>query len=70
LPSALAATLAKMTSLSSYSVRGIKQSLLKIRVGQTNDDAQTKQIFADAFKGQDFAEGATAFVEKRTPEFD
>jgi hypothetical protein len=38
--------------------------------GQTNDDAQTKQIFADAFKGQDFAEGAAAFVEKRTPEFD
>jgi enoyl-CoA hydratase/carnithine racemase len=70
LPSALAATLAKMTSLSSYSVRGIKQSLLKIRVGQTNDDAQIKQIFADAFKGQDFAEGAAAFVEKRTPEFD
>ena len=70
LPSTLAATLARVTSLSSYSARGIKQSLLKIRAGQTNDDAETRQIFADAFKGQDFAEGAAAFVEKRAPKFD
>jgi enoyl-CoA hydratase/carnithine racemase len=69
LPSALAVTLAKITSLSSYSARGIKQSLLKIRAGQTTDDAETKQIFAAAFKGADFAEGAAAFVEKRAPEF-
>lgn len=69
LPSAVAAMLSRITSLSSYSARGIKQSLLKIRAGQTNDDAETRQIFADAFKGTDFAEGASAFIEKRVPKF-
>jgi enoyl-CoA hydratase/carnithine racemase len=70
LGTAVAAMLARITSLSSYSARGIKQSLLKIRTGQTTDDAETRQIFANAFKGADFAEGAAAFIEKRAPEFD
>lgn len=69
LPSVVAAMLSRITSLSSYSARGIKQSLLKIRAGQTNDDAETRQIFADAFKGGDFAEGAAAFIEKRVAKF-
>lgn len=70
LPSALAATLTRVTSLSAYSARGIKQSLLKIRAGQTADDAETQTMFADAFQSKDFAEGAAAFIEKRAPQFD
>ncbi|MFM7461246.1 MAG: enoyl-CoA hydratase/isomerase family protein [Burkholderiales bacterium] len=69
LPTALAAMLSRITSLSSYSARGIKQSLLKIGAGQTNDDAETRQLFTDAFSGTDFAEGAAAFIEKRIPKF-
>lgn len=65
----VAETAAKLQSLSSYSLHGIKQSLLKIRAGQTTDDAETRQIFADAFKGADFAEGAAAFIEKRPAHF-
>jgi enoyl-CoA hydratase/carnithine racemase len=60
---------ARILSLSSYSARGIKQSLLKIRDGQTTDDAETRAIFAAAFDGKDFAEGAAAFIEKRSPDF-
>ena len=37
--------------------------------GQTADDAETLAIFAAAFAGQDFAEGAAAFVERRKPQF-
>jgi enoyl-CoA hydratase len=69
LPAAQASMLSGLTSLSSYSARGIKQSLLKIRAGQTTDDTETQTIFADAFKGADFAEGAAAFIEKRPPKF-
>jgi len=66
---ALAETVSRINALSSYSARGIKQSLLKIRSGQTGDDAETRAIFAAAFAGADFAEGATAFVDKRAPNF-
>jgi enoyl-CoA hydratase len=60
----------RLTSLSSYSTRGIKQTLLKIRGGQTQDDAETRAMFAAAFSGADFAEGAAAFINKRESRFD
>lgn len=59
----------QLAALSSTSHRGIKQSLLKIRAGQTNDDAQTIETFQNAFTGADFAEGAAAFIDKRAAEF-
>jgi enoyl-CoA hydratase len=59
----------QLTTLSAYSLRGIKASLLKIRAGQTSDDAATKEIFRNAFTGADFAEGAAAFIEKRVAKF-
>jgi len=62
-------TVSRINALSSYSAGGIKQSLLKIRSGQTNDDAETRAVFAAAFAGADFAEGAAAFVDKRAPNF-
>jgi enoyl-CoA hydratase/carnithine racemase len=66
---AVATVIARLLSLSSYSARGIKQSLRKIRAGQTDDDAETRAIFSAAFDGPDFAEGAAAFIEKRPPTF-
>ncbi len=60
----------QLISQSSYSQRGIKSSLLKIRAGQRNDDAETIATFRNAFTGEDFAEGATAFLEKRTAKFE
>ncbi len=69
LGAAVDAMSARMLSLSTYSARGIKQSLLKIRNGQTADDAETRAIFAAAFEGKDFVEGAAAFIGKRPPTF-
>jgi enoyl-CoA hydratase len=59
----------KIVSLSSYSQRGIKESLLKIRNGATKDDEASISTFRDAFIGADFQEGAAAFIEKRKAEF-
>lgn len=69
LDASVATMVSRITSLSGYSARGIKQNLLKIRQAQTQDDAETARVFAEAFVGPDFAEGAAAFVEKRSPNF-
>jgi enoyl-CoA hydratase/carnithine racemase len=54
---------------SAHSTVNIKQFVRLILDGQTDDDAATKQIFADAFTGPDFLEGTSAFASKRKPEF-
>jgi enoyl-CoA hydratase/carnithine racemase len=54
--------LQKMTGLSSASQRGIKSNLLKIRAGATNDDDDSRRIFAEAFAGADFIRAATSFA--------
>ncbi len=63
---ALAAAIAEN---SSYSVRGVKGVVRRILDGQTDDDAETRRLFADAFMGEDFAEGVAAFLEKRKARF-
>jgi enoyl-CoA hydratase/carnithine racemase len=54
---------------SRHSTRAIKGFVRRVLDGQVADDAETLAIFAAAFTGADFAEGTTAFVEKRKPEF-
>ena len=54
---------------SSYSLRGVKSVVRRILDGQTDDDAATLQLFADAFTGEDFVEGVAAFLEKRKARF-
>ncbi|MFC3440518.1 enoyl-CoA hydratase-related protein [Sphingobium rhizovicinum] len=52
-----------------HSVRSSKAIVRRILDGQADDDATTLALFRDAFTLPDFAEGVTAFREKRRPDF-
>lgn len=52
-----------------HSTMQMKRFVRRVLDGQGEDDAATLATFADAFAGPDFAEGASAFVEKRRPQF-
>ncbi len=60
---------AALCAASPFSVREMKHFIRRIATGQSDDDAATLAVFADAFTGPDFIEGTTAFIEKRKPEF-
>jgi enoyl-CoA hydratase/carnithine racemase len=64
-----AAFAAAIAANSSYALRGTKSIVRRILDGQTDDDAATRQLFADAFTGEDFAEGVAAFLSKRKTQF-
>ncbi len=63
------AMVAAVVAASPHSTAQIKRFIRRILDGQTEDDAETLEAFAQAFTGADFIEGTTAFVEKRKPEF-
>lgn len=54
---------------SGYSQRAIKGFVRRALDGQVADDAETLRIFAEAFAGPDFKEGAAAFLARRKPDF-
>ena len=54
---------------SPYSAKGTKQFIRRILDGQADDDADTRATFSASFSGPDFAEGTSAFVQKRKPSF-
>jgi enoyl-CoA hydratase/carnithine racemase len=58
-----------IASKSQHSTRLIKSFVRRILDGQADDDAETLGLFAEAFTLPDFAEGTSAFTEKRKPEF-
>jgi enoyl-CoA hydratase/carnithine racemase len=64
LESRASAWVSGILALSSYSQRGIKKTLLKIRDGAIADDGETRKIFQDAFSGTDFQRAADAFTKR------
>jgi enoyl-CoA hydratase/carnithine racemase len=60
---------AQIADKSPHSIREAKTMVRRILDGQAEDDAETLGIFADAFTGDDFAEGVAAFLAKRPAVF-
>lgn len=63
------ALVAAILAASRHSTRAIKGFVRKVLDGQSADDAESLRIFAEAFEGEDFREGTSAFVAKRPPQF-
>ncbi|MEI6485916.1 MAG: enoyl-CoA hydratase/isomerase family protein [Sphingomonadales bacterium] len=63
------ALIAGICAASRHSTRALKGFVRRVTQGQHADDAETSAIFAAAFEGPDFAEGAAAFAARRPPEF-
>jgi enoyl-CoA hydratase/carnithine racemase len=63
---ALAASIA---AASPHSVGASKAMIRRILDGQVEDDEETRRAFDAAFEGEDFDEGVSAFLAKRTPQF-
>ncbi len=64
-----ASMVAALLATSPHSIRENKKFVRRVLDGQSEDDAQTLRIFAEAFEGPDFVEGTSAFVAKRKPDF-
>lgn len=54
---------------SQASIRGINRIIGKILDGQTETDDEIEGLRLDAIHGEDYAEGVSAFLERRTPKF-
>ncbi len=59
----------QVAAASAVSARITKQIIARIQAGQSEDDAETRKLFLDAFQGEDFHEGYRAFLTKRKPDF-
>jgi len=62
----LARQVGENSTLAMHEMKGFVRRILD---GQSDDDLETKRIFAEAFTKHDFLEGASAFLEKRKPKF-
>lgn len=69
-PVAAAVALAKTIAANSpHTAREVKAMVRRILDGQADDDETTRALFNQAFILPDFAEGVSAFLEKRKPRF-
>lgn len=67
LEDAAQAWIAKITPLSPYTLTGMKCFIRQ--AGDSGETETTRRAFAEAFSGPQFAEGFSAFTERRAPEF-
>lgn len=54
---------------SNHTARSAKQILRMLDSGARDDTDESRALFANAFAGDDFKEGASAFLQKRPPRF-
>ena len=54
---------------SQFSHRATKKIVRMILDGATEDTDETLKLFDQAFQGEDYREGTSAFLEKRKPKF-
>lgn len=59
----------ELVAASGFTARAVKTSVALLGAGLTDDNDDSRALFADAFEGEDFREGSKAFLEKRTPTF-
>jgi len=59
----------QLARASSHTAKITKAMIARIEAGQDEECDEMRQVFQDAFKGEHFAEGYRAFVEKRAPRF-
>ena len=59
----------QMLATSAFTQRSTKAVIRQILDGATDDDAASMALFDSAFTGADFAEGVSAFLEKRPAVF-
>ena len=55
--------------LSRFTTRATKRIVQMVLDGAGQDSDETRELFIDAFNGEDFKEGRAAFLEKRKPDF-
>lgn len=58
-----------LSGLSQFSIRAAKSIIGQILSGEALETDLSRRLFADGFAGEDLAEGAKAFLEKRKPRF-
>ncbi len=59
----------QICAASQFSAESTKKIAHMILDGVGDDTSDTRDLFVDAFSGEDFREGFEAFTEKRTPDF-
>ena len=69
LEATIAAYAGELAALSQYSIRGAKRAIAAIADGLDEESAAFRAMIEQAAAGEDFAEGRSAFLDKRAPRF-